>query len=129
MKSFDVVLDVSLELAEAEVRAALQAQGFGVLTEIDVAATFKEKLGVERAPLKILGACNPGFAHRAIAIDRTAILALPCNVVLEDVEGATRVAIADPRDLMPDVQLSELTDEVAQRLQAVVETLGSGRPA
>ena len=129
MKSFDVVLDVSLELAEAEVRAALQAQGFGVLTEIDVAATFKEKLGIERAPLKILGACNPGFAHRAIDIDRTAILALPCNVVLEDVEGATRVAIADPRDMMPDIQLSELTDEVAQRLQAVVETLGSGRPA
>jgi uncharacterized protein (DUF302 family) len=129
MKSFEVVLDVPLELAEAVVRAALQEQGFGVLTEIDVAATFKEKLGVDRPPLKILGACNPGFAHRALLIDPSASLALPCNVVLEDLDGSTRVAIADPRDLMRDVELSELTNEVAPRLQAVVETLRSGRPA
>ena len=128
MKSFEVVLDVPLELAEAVVRAALQEQGFGVLTEIDVAATFKEKLGVDRPPLKILGACNPGFAHRALLIDPSASLALPCNVVLEDLDGSTRVAIADPRDLMRDVELSELTNEVAPRLQAVVETLRSGRP-
>jgi uncharacterized protein (DUF302 family) len=129
MKSFEVVLDVPLELAEAVVRAALQEQGFGVLTEIDVAATFKEKLGVDRPPLKILGACNPGFAHRALLIDPSASLALPCNVVLEDLDGSTRVAIADPRDLMRDVELSELTNEVAPRLQAVVETLRSGRPS
>ena len=129
MKSFEVVLDVPLELAEEVVRAALQEQGFGVLTEIDVAATFKEKLGVDRPPLKILGACNPGFAHRALLIDPSASLALPCNVVLEDLDGSTRVAIADPRDLMRDVELSELTNEVAPRLQAVVETLRSGRPA
>jgi uncharacterized protein (DUF302 family) len=129
MTSFEVVLDVPLELAEVEVRNALYEQGFGVLTEIDVAATFKEKLGVDRAPLKILGACNPGFAHRAILIDHSASLALPCNVVLEDLDGSTRVAIADPRDLMPGVELSELTSEVAHRLQAVVETLRSGSPA
>ena len=129
MKSFEVVLDVPMGRAEAEVRAALQEQGFGVLTEIDVAATFKEKLGVDRPPLKIFGACNPGFAHRAILIDPSASLALPCNVVLEDLDGSTRVAIADPRDLMRDIELSELTNEVAPRLQAVVETLRSGRPA
>jgi len=129
MKSFEVVLDVPLELAEEVVRAALQEQGFGVLTEIDVAATFKEKLGVDRPPLKILGACNPGFAHRALLIDPSASLALPCNVVLEDLDGSTRVAIADPLDLMRDVELSELTNEVAPRLQAVVETLRSSRPA
>ena len=129
MKSFEVVLAVPMELAETEVRAALQGQGFGVLTEIDVAATFKEKLGVDRAPLKILGACNPGFAHRAILIDSTASLALPCNVVLEDHNGSTRVAIADPRDLMPGVELGELTSEVAHRLQAVVETLRNSDPA
>ena len=129
MKSFEVVLGVSLELAEAEVRTALHKQGFGVLTEIDVAATFKEKLGVDWAPIKILGACNPGFAHRAMVIDHSASLALPCNVVLEDLDGSTRVAIADPRDLMPDVELGELMSEIADRLQAVVETLRSGRPS
>ena len=129
MKSFEVVLAVPMELAETEVRAALQEQGFGILTEIDVAATFKEKLGVDRAPLKILGACNPGFAHRAILIDPSASLALPCNVVLEDLKGLTRVAIADPRDLMSGVELGELTSKVAHRLQAVVETLRNGEPA
>jgi uncharacterized protein (DUF302 family) len=123
MKSFEVVLGVPMELAETEVRAALQEQGFGILTEIDVAATFKEKLGVDRDPLKILGACNPGFAHRAILIDSSASLALPCNVVLEGLKGSTRVAIADPRDLMPGVELGDLTSEVASRLQAVVKTL------
>ena len=129
MKSFEVVLAVPMELAETEVRAALQEQGFGILTEIDVAATFKEKLGVDRAPLKILGACNPGFAHRAILIDPSASLALPCNVVLEGLEGSTRVAIADPRDLMAGAELGELTSEVAHRLRAVVETLRDGAPA
>ena len=128
VKSFEVVLAVPMELAETEVRAALKEQGFGILTEIDVAATFKEKLGVDRAPLKILGACNPGFAHRAILVDPSASLALPCNVVLEDLEGLTRVAIADPRDLMPGVELGELTSEVAHRLQAVVETLENETP-
>ena len=123
MTSFDTVLPQTLSGAETDVRAALQEHGFGVLTEIDVAATFKEKLGVERAPLKVLGACNPGFAYRAMLIDPSASLALPCNVVLEEVDGATRVAIADPRDLMTDLELSELAGEVALRLEAVVETL------
>jgi len=83
MTSFDTVLPQTLSEAETDVRAALKEHGFGVLTEIDVAATFKEKLGVERPPLKVLGACNPGLAYRAILIDPSASLALPCNVVLE----------------------------------------------
>jgi len=110
-------------------RAALAQAGFGVLTEIDVAATFRAKLGVERTPLKILGACNPGFAHRAILIDPSASLALPCNVVLEAVDGGTRIAVADPRDLMTDVDLTELADEVASKLQAVVEAVRTGTSA
>jgi uncharacterized protein (DUF302 family) len=67
------------------------------------------------------------LAYRAILIDPSASLALPCNVVLEEVDGATRVAIADPRDLMTDLELSELAGEVALRLEAVVETLQSGQ--
>lgn len=123
MTSYDVVLGSSLEEAESAVRAALAEHGFGILTEIDMAATLKAKLGVERAPLKILGACNPKFAYEAILIDPAASLALPCNVVLEGVGGSTRVAVADPRDLMTDVELTELAEEVATRLQDVVATL------
>lgn len=123
MTSFDVVLDLSVEDAESAVRAALAEHGFGVLTEIDMAAAFKAKLGVDRAPLKILGACNPGFAYEAVLIDPAASLALPCNVVLEGVGSSTRVAVADPRDLMTDVELSELAGVVATRLQDVVATL------
>ena len=75
MTSFDTILPQTLSEAEADVRAALQEHGFGVLTEIDVAATFKEKLGVERPPLKILGACNPlpGHSHRPIGESGSAV--------------------------------------------------------
>ncbi len=123
MKALDTTLPIPMDEAEAAVRVALKDQGFGVLTEIDVAATLKEKLGVERAELKILGACNPGFAHRALEIDPSASLLLPCNVVLESVGGATRVAIADPRELMPGDELASLADEAASRLAAVIEAL------
>jgi uncharacterized protein (DUF302 family) len=123
VKALDTTLPIPMDEAEAAVRVALKDQGFGVLTEIDVAATLKEKLGVERAELKILGACNPGFAHRALEIDPSASLLLPCNVVLESVGGATRVAIADPRELMPGDELASLADEAASRLAAVIEAL------
>lgn len=86
---------------EAALRTALAAQGFGVLTEIDVAATLRAKLGVDRGALKILGACNPSFAHRALDVDPSLALVLPCNVVVEDAgDGRTHVAIADPRALL-----------------------------
>ncbi|HZM53439.1 MAG TPA: DUF302 domain-containing protein, partial [Acidimicrobiales bacterium] len=98
-------------------------QGFGVLTEIDVAATFKEKLEVDRAPLKILGACNPVFAHRALEIDPSVSLLLPCNVVLETVEAGTHVAIADPRELMSGEEFADLADEAARRLIAVIDAI------
>ena len=128
MTSVDVVLDLSIEDAEPVVRAALADNGFGVLTEIDMAAVFEAKLGVERAPLKILGACNPEFAYQAVAIDPAASLALPCNVVLEGVGGSTRVAITDPRDLMTDLELSELAEVVATRLQDVIATVRRNSP-
>ena len=126
MRKIQTMLDLPFLEAEARVRAALGQQGFGVLTEIDVAATLREKLGVSRAPLKILGACNPDFANRALTIDPSVSLVLPCNVVLETVGSATRVEIADPRDLMPDVELTELAEEAAGRLEAVIEILEGG---
>ena len=126
MTKIQTILDLPFLEAEARVRAALGQQGFGVLTEIDVAATLREKLGVSHAPLKILGACNPDFANRALTIDPSVSLVLPCNVVLETVGSTTRVDIADPRDLMPDVDLAELVEEAAGRLEAVIETLEGG---
>lgn len=91
-------VDMSLEEAEARVRDTLAAEGFGVLTEIDIRATLRKKLDVEFMPYKILGACNPGFAHQALQAERDIGLLLPCNVVLypDEDPGRTVVAVVDP---------------------------------
>jgi uncharacterized protein (DUF302 family) len=107
--------------AEAAIRATLAEHGFGVLTEIDVAATLKAKLGVDRAPLKILGACNPSFAHRALQIDPSVSLLLPCNVVIgARPGGGSHIAIADPRGLFDDPRLTDLAGEAAEQLERAV---------
>jgi len=94
VKSFATTVARPFDEVERRVRAALREQGFGVLTEIDIAATLHDKLGVDRPPLKILGACNPHFAQRALEIDPSVSLVLPCNVALETTgDGATRVAV------------------------------------
>jgi uncharacterized protein (DUF302 family) len=124
MKAIEITIDLPIAEVETAVRAALKDQGFGVLTEIDVAATLKEKLDVERSPLKILGACNPGFAHRALQLDSSVSLLLPCNVVLEGVGDGTHVSIADPRELMPAESLHDLAEEAAAQLSAVIDSLG-----
>jgi len=123
MRAIECSVAKPIEQAEALVREALSEQGFGVLTEIDVAATFKAKLGIDRDPLKILGACNPALAHRALAIDPSAALMLPCNVVLSAAPGGTSVSIADPRELMPDPAMADLASEAAARLGAVALAL------
>ncbi len=131
MKGIEATVALPMDKAEELVREALSGQGFGVLTEIDVSATLKAKLDIERSPLKILGACNPNFAHRALQIDPSVSLALPCNVVLEpDGESATRVVIADPRELLgssgdPSSELSELGQEAADMLEKVADSLRS----
>ena len=117
MQGIETTVPKDLPGAESVVREALAAQGFGVLTEIDVAATLKNKLGVERSPLKILGACNPSLAHQALEMDPSVALMLPCNVVLEETEpGRTKVTIADPRELMPGERFAALAEEAAARL-------------
>ena len=125
MKAIEIIVDLSQEDAEAAIRDALAAQGFGVLTEIDVAATLKAKLDIDRPPLKILGACNPRLAHRALQLDPSVSLLLPCNVVIEPAEGGTRIAAADPHDLMNDPHLAAIADTAAQRLQAAIDSLGA----
>jgi len=123
MESFTVTVPMSLPEAEAAVRDALADHGFGVLTEIDVAATLKAKLDVDRAPLKILGACNPRFAHRALELDPSASLLLPCNVVLEPEGEGTQVAAVDPRALMPGDEFAELAAEAAAALEGALSDL------
>ena len=121
--SIETTVTGDLATTERELREALAHQGFGVLTEIDVAATLRAKLGVERPPLKILGACNPTLAHRALEIDPTVALLLPCNVVLEPTGAGTRVRIMDPHALMDDPRFAALADEAATRLQAALDGL------
>ncbi len=83
MHSIQTTVERTMHQAENEGRTALQEQGFGVLTEIDVAVTFKPEFGIERTPLKTVGVCTPQFAHEALQADPSAALLLPCNVVLE----------------------------------------------
>lgn len=119
-----VVLPVALPDAEQAVREALGSEGFGVLSEIDVSATLKAKLGVDRAPLKILGACNPTLADRALQLEPDAAMVLPCNVVLSgERPGQTTVMVADPRKLLPSGSLSAIAEEAADLLGAVLRKL------
>ncbi len=123
MKSIQKKTALSMTEAEAAVRATLAAQGFGVLTEIDVAATLKSKLGVDRGPLKILGACNPGFAHRALELDEDISLLLPCNVVLAQTDSGTLISAVDPRSLMDGPAFNELAQEAVDLLTAALEAV------
>lgn len=126
MEPIEVIVDLTPAEAETAVRAALADQGFGILTEIDVAATLREKLGVERSPLKILGACNPALAHQALELDPSVSLLLPCNVVVEATDRGTRVAAVDPHDLMDDPKFGRLADDAAERLRAAVDRVAAG---
>ena len=121
MKAVEVTVELPLTAAETAIRAALAEEGFGVLTEIDVAATLKAKLGVDRAPLKILGACNPDFADRALQIDPAVSLLLPCNVIVEAAGAGSRIAAIDPRQLLDDPRFAELAADAAERLQRAVD--------
>lgn len=115
------------DTAVARVTDELGKVGFGVLTEIDVAATMKKKLGVDMAPYRILGACNPQFAHKALAIDPQIGALLPCNVVVrQDASGRTIVEFMDPDAVLTLVdhsQIPAIAAEVRTRLKQVMDAL------
>jgi uncharacterized protein (DUF302 family) len=112
--------------AVARVREALREQGFGVLTEIDVQATLREKLGQEMDSYLILGACNPPLAHRAISTDPSAGLLLPCNVVVRRASGQTLIEALDPQVMVSvtgEPALAGVAAEAAARLRAALEVV------
>jgi len=112
--------------AVARVREALKAQGFGVLTEIDVQATLRDKLGQDMEDYLILGACNPPLAHRALDADRRIGLLLPCNVVVRTEVGQTIIEALDPRVMMEvagQPSLKPVADEAASRIRAALDSL------
>lgn len=126
MRGFETTVHRSLADTEQAVRDALGRVGFGVVSEIDVAANLNRALGQERAPLKILGACSPVLADRALDLDPSVALLLPCNVAIDETEGGTRVRIVDPRDLIDDPRFAALADDAAAKLQAAIDELHAG---
>ena len=123
-----VTLDVPFADAVRQARAALQEQGFGVLTEIDVTATLRARLGEQMEDYLILGACNPPAAHRALGIDRSIGLLLPCNVVVRATPAGTLVEALDPQvmvTLTGRPELKPVADEVGRRLARALAALGS----
>lgn len=115
-----------MEDAEAAIRESLANEGFGILSEIDVAATLKEKLGVERSPYKIFGACNPSLANRGLEAEEDLGLLLPCNVVVYVKGDETVVAALEPQ-LMADIsnnpELQDIASEARARLQKALARL------
>jgi uncharacterized protein (DUF302 family) len=110
--------------AVERVRAELKAEGFGVLCEIDVQATLREKLGVAGEPYLILGACNPPLAHEALQAEPELGVLLPCNVIVYERDGETRISAIDPERMLSIVgndRLAPVAAEVKERLSAVVE--------
>ena len=123
-----VTLGIPFADAVGRVRAALQQQGFGVLTEIDVTATLRARLGEQIEDYLILGACNPPFAHQALDIDRSIGLLLPCNVVVRAAADGTVVEALDPQvmvTLTGRPELEPVADEVGRRLAAALAALTS----
>lgn len=124
---FSRILDAGFEDAKARTTEALAVEGFGVLTEIDVAATLKKKLDVDFRPYHILGACNPAYAYRALQSEDKIGTMLPCNVVVQQLDsGEIEVSAVDPMASMMAIKneaLGAIAEEIRVKLQKVIESL------
>lgn len=123
---FGKTVNLKFEQAVTRVTEELAKEGFGVLTEIDVAATLKKKLGLDMPPYRILGACNPQFAHQAIEFEPQIGALLPCNVVVRVDGGKTMIEIMDPRAVLQLVgrpEIATIAGEVRARLERVLASL------
>lgn len=124
---FNTILKTNFEDAVAKTTEALKTEGFGVITEIDMQGKLKEKLGVDFKKYKILGACNPAFAYKALQAEEKIGTMLPCNVLIIDKEnGTTEVAAINPIASMmaiPNPALAPLAQEVADKLKKIIDLL------
>ncbi len=124
---FAKTISASLDEAIERTTAALAAEGFGVLTQIDIAATLKAKIGVDFRPYRILGACNPSFAHKALTAEDKIGTMLPCNVIVQEIgPGRVEVAAVDPVASMQAItnpSLAETALDVQAKLKAAVEAI------
>ena len=129
MYGFDVKYNGDFDAAVAKVTEELSKEGFGVLTEIDVSATLKKKLDIDRNPYRILGACNPQLANQALEADPDIGLLLPCNVVVrQEDDGSVTVAFMDPSAVLKLVEkegVETLAGEVRARLERVRDALAA----
>jgi uncharacterized protein (DUF302 family) len=132
----EVKLNLPFDVALARTREALKTEGFGVLTEVDLQAAFKEKLGRAFRPYVILGACNPPLAHTALSADPEVGLLLPCNVTVEaDAEGGSVVRLVDPERLLTTAALDGsaivggVAKDAGERLRRVAAALSVLAPA
>ena len=124
--TFGIRVDGSAAEVRSRVESALRNEGFGVITEIDVQATMRTKLGIDRAPYLILGACNPSLANRAIAADPSIGALLPCNVVLREEDGSTIVEALNPMaalGITGSAAIRSVAEEATARLERAMATL------
>ena len=125
---FGTTLAVPFDMAVERTTAALKAEGFGVLTTIDVRQTLKEKLDIDFEPYVILGACNPHLAHRALQAEHALGLLLPCNVIVHEHDDTAVVSVVDPAQMLGVVgdnpELRAVAAEAGERLRRVVAALG-----
>ena len=123
--TYDRILkDVDIDEAEMRIRDALAENGFGVLTEIDVKATMKTKINEDMEPYRILGACNPKMAHKAIGIEPRVGAMLPCNVILRKVDGGIEISAIDPVASMQAIDndlLHKVANDVRGMMRAAVD--------
>lgn len=127
MMSFQTMLQIPFEEAVEKVRSAVQAEGFGILTTIDIQRTLREKIGKEMRPYRILGVCNPPLAHKALAADPDIGLLLPCNIVVREEQNGEIAAVFQDPDMFAQMTQSETIREVAhdakERLERVRKAL------
>jgi uncharacterized protein (DUF302 family) len=118
--------NLEFEKAVEAVTAALAEEGFGILTEIDVQATLKKKLDIDRPKYLILGACNPNLAYNVLSAEPWAGLLLPCNVVVQEIDGGTQIGFMDPEVIQRETENSEVFDtacDAKERLLRVANSL------
>lgn len=128
IEDYGITTKVNLPYEEAveKVKAELKGEGFGVLTEIDVRKTLKEKLGIDSRKYVILGACNPPLAHRALSVEPLVGLLLPCNVIVYEEDGRSVVSAMDPVAMMSEVDnatLQAVAEEVRPKLERVIQRM------